>query len=515
MKRNYLLTLFTILTLISSAQIISQYVETSSGSIPKGIEIWNNTPATLNFGSNNLVIEKGTNGASPSPDFTLSTGTLASGSAIVIGTSDMQTVAETNGSVFHLKAFTFNGDDALVVKYGGIITDVFGVPGSDPGTAWSGSGVSTANQNIALKEGIEIGDTDGWSDPSERFETVTTDNSLSGFGIAPILISGTITVAPLTLNNFIYVFQNGPSTSQFFNISGTDLSSDVIITPPVNYEISTNNSSFQSSPVTLSATAGTLTEMPIFVRLKAGLTIGSYNNETIGITSTGVVSVSVNCFGRVFYRYDMELPNGWINEFHYDNDGIDENESIEIVIENTALFNLSDFTLLLYNGGDGTVYESQTLNSFTTGTHRDGFSFYTWQPNAFQNGSPDGLALAYKGELIQFISYEGAFAATDGPAAGFISTDIGAEESSTKTLITTSLQLIGTGNQYSHFRWTTNHYSPGIRNIYQYFGLYAPPVPIDYRAVITVFLLIGLTVSFKFTSTRLSGERRKGARRFN
>jgi hypothetical protein len=41
-------------------------------------------------------------------DFTLSTGTLAAGEVIVIGTSDMQTVTENNGSVFHLKAFIFN-----------------------------------------------------------------------------------------------------------------------------------------------------------------------------------------------------------------------------------------------------------------------------------------------------------------------------------------------------------------------------------------------------------------------
>ena len=53
----------------ASAQIISQYIETSSGSTPKGIEIWNNTLSELNFATNSLVIEKGTNGAIPSLDF--------------------------------------------------------------------------------------------------------------------------------------------------------------------------------------------------------------------------------------------------------------------------------------------------------------------------------------------------------------------------------------------------------------------------------------------------------------
>jgi len=189
LKRVFLLILFVFCVSITNAQIISQYVETNVGTTPKGIEIWNNTGSTLNFSTNNLVIEKGTNGGAPSPDYTLSSGTLAAGAVIVIGTSDMEATATGNGATFYVKAFTFNGDDALVVKYGGITTDVFGTPGSDPGSAWSGNGVSTANQNIQLLGGITTGDLDGWTDPSGRFETVSTnpsgDGGLVGFGIAP------------------------------------------------------------------------------------------------------------------------------------------------------------------------------------------------------------------------------------------------------------------------------------------------------------------------------------------
>jgi hypothetical protein len=85
---------------------------------------------------------------------------------------------------------SFNGDDSLVVRYGDTTTDVFGNPGSDPGSAWSGSGVSTANQNIRLLSSITTGDLDGWTDPSTRFETVSTTPAtlpagLSGFGVPP------------------------------------------------------------------------------------------------------------------------------------------------------------------------------------------------------------------------------------------------------------------------------------------------------------------------------------------
>jgi hypothetical protein len=192
MKKIVLLFALVLCVSMVWGQVISQYIETNSGTTPKGIEIWNNTDSTLDFSTNNLVIEKGANGGTPSTDYTLSTGTLTSGDVIVIGTSDLQTTTESNGSTFYEKGFTFNGNDALVVKYGGTITDVFGIIESDPGSAWSGNGVSTANQNIQLKSGITSGDIDGWTDPSERFETVSTDpsNDQTGFGIAPV--GGTI-----------------------------------------------------------------------------------------------------------------------------------------------------------------------------------------------------------------------------------------------------------------------------------------------------------------------------------
>ena len=96
-------------------------------------------------------------------------------------------------SGFSSESFTFNGDDALEIYLGGTLTDMFGISGSDPGTQWSGNSVSSANQNIQLKAGIWSGDTDGWTDPSTRFETVSSTpvSNMTGFGIVPgILISG-------------------------------------------------------------------------------------------------------------------------------------------------------------------------------------------------------------------------------------------------------------------------------------------------------------------------------------
>jgi len=489
--KNLLLTLIPLLCNLApiSGQIISQYIETSSGTTPKGVEIWNNTLSELNFSTNPLVIEKGTNGAIPSLDFTLSSGTLASGKVIVIGSSDMQTITEANGSTFYLKAFSFNGDDALVVKYGGTITDVLGIPGSDPGTAWTGNGVSTANQNIALRTGIYTGDTDGWSNPSARFETISTDNSMTGFGIAPLLPTPAIIVSPGTLSDFKYLTGKGPSASQSFTVSGELLSNDITIAPSASYEISTDNVHFQTTPTNLTQSGGDVPATTIFVRLKRGLPAASYS-ENVTLSSTGVSDKDVLCTG-----YVSAVPNAWINEFHYDNAGSDENEFVEIVIQNAGTFNLSDFSLSLYDGGDGTTYNSQTINNFTTGQTVNGFTYFTWFPSSIQNG-PDGFSLSFLDSVLQFISYEGKITATDGPANALTSDNILASEGTT-TPVGLSLQLYGSGNIYSHFTWSHQPETPGEINAYQSIGEYIPPVPFNFRLTILAFILIASTTLFR------------------
>ncbi len=146
--------------------------------------------------------------------------------------------------------------------------------------------------------------------------------------------------------------------------------------------------------------------------------------------------------------------NAWINELHYDNTvpSGDLNEGIEVIIENAGNFTISNFTVTLYNGSGGATYGSHSLDTFITGNTIGDFTFYHKMITGIQNGAPDGMALDYEGTLIQFLSYEGSFIAVDGVANGQTSSDIGVMELSPTTDIQ-SLQLIGSGTQYSDFTW--------------------------------------------------------------
>jgi hypothetical protein len=139
----------------------------------------------------------------------------------------------------------------------------------------------------------------------------------------------------------------------------------------------------------------------------------------------------------------------WINEIHYDNEGTDEGESVEIA--GVAGTDVSGYSIVLYNGSGGGMYQTVPLAGVVA-DEGCGYGALSYAISGIQNGAPDGLALCDGASVVQFLSYEGAFTATDGPASGMTSLDIGQSESSS-TPVGYSLQLSGSGYQYSDFSW--------------------------------------------------------------
>ena len=114
--------------------------------------------------------------------------------------------------------------------------------------------------------------------------------------------SPTITVSPTTLTALNYQNGFGPSTAQTYTLSGASLSpaaDNITITPPTDYEVSTDNVSFSNSAITVPYSGGALSATPIYVRLKAGLSIGSYNTEIISNSGGGATTQNVTASGTV------------------------------------------------------------------------------------------------------------------------------------------------------------------------------------------------------------------------
>jgi hypothetical protein len=185
----------------------------------------------------------------------------------------------------------------------------------------------------------------------------------------------------------------------------------------------------------------------------------------------------------------------WINEFHYDNNGTDANEFIEVA--GTAGTDLTGWTIVLYNGSGGASYATLNLGGTLANTS-NGFGFQSVLATGLQNGAPDGLALVNNlGVVVQFLSYEGVFTATNGPASGMTSTDVGVSQDGINVPAGSSLHLVGTGDEYSDFTWAaTATNSAGVANSGQTFI-----APLPTLSVTDVSILEGDagTTTFAFT----------------
>ena len=159
-----------------------------------------------------------------------------------------------------------------------------------------------------------------------------------------------------------------------------------------------------------------------------------------------------------------DLPDGpiggsiWINEFHYDNDGVDEGEFVELA--GTAGVDVTGWSLVLFNGFNDTAYNTVALTGTLTNSDSNfGFLIIDFPTNGIQNGAPDGMALIDStGECIELLSYEGRLSPVSGPCSEFLAIDIGVAEITTtsggSTAIGSSLQRVGTGSVGPDFEWS-------------------------------------------------------------
>ncbi len=170
----------------------------------------------------------------------------------------------------------------------------------------------------------------------------------------------------------------------------------------------------------------------------------------------------------------------FINEIHYDNEGTDVEEGVEVA--GPAGTDLSGYDLVFYNGTTGALVSSaHTLAlSGTLANAGSGWGFAWFPKSGIENGSPDGVALLRRAtsEVVQFLSWEGPMTATAGVAAGRTSTNLPVSEATTSPL-GSSLQLRGTGQAYADFTWAGPvPATRGQANFGQSFAPVEPPPPI-------------------------------------
>jgi hypothetical protein len=141
-------------------------------------------------------------------------------------------------------------------------------------------------------------------------------------GTTPVSVTPVIsTPVPNTLTGFTYIEGSGPSPSQSFTVAGSNLTGNITATAPTNYEVSLDNVSFSNSAI-VTQSSGTASGT-IHTRLKSGLAAGTYNSETIVLSSPSATSQNVTCSGGVsaLYYYNGSGALADVNSWGLNTDG--------------------------------------------------------------------------------------------------------------------------------------------------------------------------------------------------
>jgi len=277
-----------------------------------------------------------------------------------------------------------------------------GMTSNDVGVVESGSdtaGTSLARNNAGV-----------WSGPA-----INTFGTCNDGDPAPPAVVASVTVTPASQTMFVGASVQMRATA--FDVNGNPIDG-------VDFYWVSNN-----DPVMTITPSGLLTGVSV-----GGGTIAAWAPN--GVRGFGVVIVQ---------EPPPPTPADFhVNEIHYDNFGVDVGEAIEI--EGPAGGTLDGITVVLYNGDNGAPYHTQALSgTMPANCGARGVVTVNYGTNGIQNGAPDGIALVGStGQVLEFVSYEGSFTATSGPAAELVSTDIGPSESSS-TLVGSSLQRNSSG----------------------------------------------------------------------
>jgi predicted extracellular nuclease len=174
----------------ASDLFISEYVEGSSNN--KAIEIYNGTGAAVDLGALGYSIAFYFNGSTTAGTTIALTGTLADGDVHVIADNDASTAILAVADQTPTNSF-FNGDDAVALLKNGVIVDVIGQIGFDPGSEWGTGLASTQDNTLRRLPSILAGDTDGSDafDPAAEWEGFALD-TFDGLGSHTVDLPGIV-----------------------------------------------------------------------------------------------------------------------------------------------------------------------------------------------------------------------------------------------------------------------------------------------------------------------------------
>jgi len=350
MKKLYFLILTVLMTATSFSQVfITELADPNDNANVRYIELYNAGASSVDLST--WRIDKYTNASATVSQTLTLTGSIPAGGFYIIATGPMNsdffdafgvTPDQWDGAANDVAGS--NGDDNLELYDGtNTLIDQFGVPGED------GTGTNhefedgRAERNASVTSGNPVWDVNEWTIDSDAGTGDGPQNVADSFD--PGSWIGTATGPVVTIDSDItgldYFEGNGPSAEQTFSVSGINLTGNLDVTAPTNFEISSTSGSGFGSSVSLTPSAGSVSSTTLYVRLVSGLSANTYT-DVLTATSTGATSATINVSGIVTPSTPQFNVFGSPDPLNYaDGNGPSNEESIFV----EGLFLTNDITV--------------------------------------------------------------------------------------------------------------------------------------------------------------------------
>ena len=284
-----------------SAETVSQYRLALKGS--EGIALAAGDSLTVRMYFSTGSTSAGRYAKIKNVEFTgISTATAVQNPSVTVSTplQDFNAVVNKNSAV---QTLTFNADNLT----GDLsITAPSNFEISRDGTTWV-----TSNTPIVVKpvNGTIVATTISVRSASSitTAGTYTGNISFTSTGLTTVNVATKVIVVAtatpkVTVTQSLKTFANVVGQTapiQTYSVVGSDLTADLVITPSGNFEVSKDGTTWftAASPLKLTATAGTLANTTISVRLNTQ-TVGTYSG-TISNASTGATATNISVLGAV------------------------------------------------------------------------------------------------------------------------------------------------------------------------------------------------------------------------
>ena len=326
MKKNYIFTL--LLTFCFSAfsfgqVFITELADPNDNANARYIELYNFGDSSVDL--NNWRIDKYTNASATVSQTLPLTGTIASKGFYIIATGPADTIVFDQWNVTpdqwdpgSNNVAGGNGDDNLeLYNAESTLIDQFGVPGEDgtntnhefeDGRAERNANITAANATWDVSEWTI--DNDGGDGDGEVDVTGFDPGAWIGTATSPIVSVGS------AVSGLDYFEGNGPSLEKTFSVEGINLTANVEVSAPVDFEISLTSDGTFTSSVALTQTEGTLASTLVYVRLKSGLGVNTYAGEaTTSSEGTDVKTVALS--GEITAADPQFSVTAFLDDFNY------------------------------------------------------------------------------------------------------------------------------------------------------------------------------------------------------